>query len=370
MNLFKTIWGLFFRLFPCPTRVGLYRAGHPNHNSPVLVTCNFYLTVRRLLRVLNRASIDAWLLAADSKGVNVWCAAGAEEFNTRTVISAIKTSGVAGAVNHRELILPPLGAPGVSAVEVGKRTGWSVRWGPVRAEDLPRYLANPGSRDEEMMRVTYNWRERLDTALGSLFPFYFLGALGMALFYRSLLVNYLVVGALAFLLFFLACPWIPGRRGINKVLIIELLLAALWVVVEWFKVPVPAGFRANMILAMVMFLIYGLELGGLASNMPSDLDPFLARLGVKAVGNIYFAGAVRSDLLNGDRRLIFDRGACIGCYCCHEICPQDVWGIDNGKAALLNLTLCTACRACLVQCPSGAIQAPRIDQGDKNCSAA
>jgi len=65
---------MLFRLFPCPVPVGLIRIGDPGRDSPVLVTCNFYITVRRLIRRLR--GLNAWLLVTDSKGVNVWCAAG------------------------------------------------------------------------------------------------------------------------------------------------------------------------------------------------------------------------------------------------------------------------------------------------------
>ena len=93
MNPFKYLWSRLFRLFPCPVPIGLRRVGNPGPESPVLITCNFYITVRRLLRRLK--GIDAWLLVADSKGVNVWCAAGGDEFNTHSVVSALKTSGTA-----------------------------------------------------------------------------------------------------------------------------------------------------------------------------------------------------------------------------------------------------------------------------------
>ncbi|MBW2061220.1 MAG: 4Fe-4S binding protein [Deltaproteobacteria bacterium] len=358
MSLLKTIWGLLFRLFPCPTRVGLRRVGDPKGDSPVLVTCNFDLTVKRLIKILEQAAVDAWLLVADSKGVNVWCAAGAEEFNTHSVVSSLKTSGVAGLVDHRVLILPPLGAPGICAAEVQAQTGWTMRWGPVRAEDIPRYLTNCCHRDEGMKRVTYKWDTRLDTALGSVFPFYLLGVLGFTLFGRGLLVNYLLTGAVTFLLFYLLCPWIPGRRGLTKVLLLELLLGGLLIASELSGRAIGDMSRANIIIAMVMLFIYSSELGGLAPNMPSDLDPFLARLGLSAIGNIAFAGTIRAELLNGDRKLSVDRNKCIGCRSCHEICPQGVWEInDEDRAALAHPDLCTACRACLVQCPSGAITA-------------
>lgn len=358
MSLFKTIWGLLFRLFPCPTKVGLRRIGDPTSNSPVLVTCNFFLTVRRLTNILERAAVDAWLLVADSKGVNVWCAAGAEEFNTHSVVTAVKTSDLSDLIDHRTLILPPLGGPGVSAADVRTRTGWSTRWGPVRAEDLPCYLADAGRRDEKMRRVTYGWRERLDTALGSLFPFYLLGAVVFLIFGRHLFVSYILTGAASFVFFFLACPWIPTKHGLTKVVILDGLLGVLLLACELSAGPSGCAGRAELVIAMAAFLVCGLELGGLASNMPSDLDPFLARLGIGAVGNAAFAGTVRTELLNGIRELTYDRDKCNGCRGCYEVCPQGVWEMDNDKrAALARIKACTACRACLTQCPTSAIRA-------------
>jgi NAD-dependent dihydropyrimidine dehydrogenase PreA subunit len=359
-SLLKTVWGLLFRLFPCPTKVGLRRIGNPDPDSPVLVTCNFDLTVRRLKHILD--GLDLWLLVSDSKGVNVWCAAGAEEFNTHSVVSMVKISRIEDKVNHRTLILPPLGAPGIKAAEVKRQTGWKVIWGPVYAEDIPRFLADNFTKNESMERVKYGLKQRLDTAVGSLFPFYFLGAAGFLLFGRHLIIDYLVVGAIAFLVFMTLCLWIPGERGIAKAIFCNAILVVVLVSFELFFDSNPNPFRTHLIIAMVMILIYGLELGGLASTMPSDLDPFLARWGISAIGNVSFAGTIRTELLNGYRELLYERQLCKGCRSCKEICPQGVWEIDGEKRAkLARRDACTACRACLVQCESGAIQAAKVE---------
>lgn len=359
ISLFKTVWGLLFRLFPCPTKVGLRRIGNPGPDSPVLVTCNFDLTVKRLKRCLR--SLDAWLLVADSKGINVWCAAGAEEFNTRSVVSALKTSGIEEYVTHRTLIVPPLGAPGISIAEVRARTGWKVRWGPVYAADLPRYVANNFRKDERMLRTKYDLTERLDTALGCLFPIYCIGAAGFLLFAQHLLTNYLVAGALSFVLFMSLCPWIPGRRGITKALVSDAVLTGFIIILEVTVKPSAPLLRPFFVIALVMIPVYGLELGGLASTMRSDLDPFLARLGIGAIGNVAFAGTIRTELLNGYRELTYDADRCTGCRACAEVCPQGVWEMGpDKKAVLADKDACTACRACLVQCQPEAIQALRL----------
>jgi NAD-dependent dihydropyrimidine dehydrogenase PreA subunit len=358
MIVLKTVWGIFFRLFPCPTEVGLRAVGNPDRESPVLATCNFYLTARRVTRILERQGLSAWLLVADSKGVNVWCAAGGDEFNTHSVVSALKTSGVAEAVDHRRLILPPLGAPAIRADEVRRQTGWSTRWGPVRAADIPSYLAGGAVRTEPMKRVTYTWRERFDTALGSLFPFFLLGALGVVLLGRHLIGEYLLVGALMFLFFFLLCPWIPGRRGLTKALVLDLILAAVFVGTELYCGSGESPVRTGLIIAAIMALVYGSELGGLASTMPSDLDPFLARLGIGSLGNVEWAGTIRTDLLLGTRILTYTHDRCNGCRHCFEVCPVGVWQMGDDRRAIFGRPGdCTACRGCLTQCPTSAIEA-------------
>ena len=322
----------------------------------MLVTCNFYITVRRLIRWLR--GVDAWLIVADSKGVNVWCAAGAEEFNTRSVVSAVKTSGIADLVDHRRLILPPLAAPGIRAKDIKDQTGWSVRWGPVRAREIPLYLESGQHRSEDMKRASYNWLERLDTALGSVFPFVFLGAIGFLIFSPHLFLHYLVIAFATFLFFMLACPWLPGKRGLTKAIFVDVILVIALIIYESLDIQSTLSVRADLIIAMVMMLLYGTELGGLASSMPSDLDPFLARLGVGAIGNVAFAGTIRTELLNGFRVLTYYRESCIGCCSCTEVCPQGVWDLDDEKKAVFaHREDCTACRACLVQCEGGAIKA-------------
>ena len=43
-----TIVETLLRMMPFPTRTGLIAIGHPDAESPVLLTCNFHLTVERV----------------------------------------------------------------------------------------------------------------------------------------------------------------------------------------------------------------------------------------------------------------------------------------------------------------------------------
>jgi hypothetical protein len=65
---------------------------------------------------------------------------------------------LAEAVDHRSLILPQLGAPGVAAHVVKKETGFKVEYGPVRAKDIPEFLRRGPT--PEMRRVTFPLRDR------------------------------------------------------------------------------------------------------------------------------------------------------------------------------------------------------------------
>ncbi len=136
---------------------GLYAVGQAGPQSPVLATANYKLTFDSLRKELE--GVDAWILVLDTRGVNVWCAAGKKTFSTDEVLRSIQASALATVVSGRSLILPQLAAPGVSAREVKRRTGFNCVWGPVRAGDIPAFLAEGGA-DEHMRQVTFSLGER------------------------------------------------------------------------------------------------------------------------------------------------------------------------------------------------------------------
>jgi ubiquinone/menaquinone biosynthesis C-methylase UbiE len=209
---------------------GLYRVGNPDRESPVLVTGNYELTARRLVRELD-GRVDCWLLIANSRGINVWCAAGGGHFTADDVISTIKIGGVQDVVDHRALILPQLCANGVDGWRIRRETGWGVHWGPVRAYDVPAYLAAGRVKTDAMRRVTFPLRDRLEMTVVSTIFFGVLLAIPFAIFWPHLLgltLGALVVQALAF---GLLLPWIPGRDGLVKG--VFLVVATVLVVILW-----------------------------------------------------------------------------------------------------------------------------------------
>ncbi|MBU1627675.1 acetyl-CoA synthase subunit gamma, partial [bacterium] len=123
---------------------GLYAVGKPTPDSVVFVSANYKMSFDRLRVELNE--IDAWLMVLDTKGINVWCAAGKGTFGTEEIINRIKDTQLDKVVTHRKIILPQLGAPGVKAYEVKKRSGFRVVYGPIRSKDIKDFV-DSGMKD-------------------------------------------------------------------------------------------------------------------------------------------------------------------------------------------------------------------------------
>lgn len=138
---------------------GLYKVGEPDATSPVLVTANYKLSFDYLRSHLKE--IHAWILVLDTRGINVWCAAGGGLFSTEELIRRIQKLGLANIVQHRKLILPQLSAPGVSAHEVTRVTGFKIQYGPVDARDIGNYLKNGEKAFPEMRKVQFPLKKRL-----------------------------------------------------------------------------------------------------------------------------------------------------------------------------------------------------------------
>lgn len=137
---------------------GLYALGLPDAGSPVMVSANYKLSFDILRRAM--AGLDAWILVLDTNGINVWCAAGKGTFCAEEVARVVRETSLAAIVQHRRLVLPQLSAPGVAAHEVTDACGFRVTFGPVRAADLPAFLAAGMQADNAMRRVTFDLRER------------------------------------------------------------------------------------------------------------------------------------------------------------------------------------------------------------------
>lgn len=137
---------------------GLYAVGQPDANSPVLVSANYKLSFDMLRKELT--GLNLWILVIDTKGINVWCAAGKGTFGTKEIIKRIYQTRLTQIIQSRTLLLPQLGAPGVEAHTVRRATGFKVIYGPVRAADISAFLAAGMQATPAMRRVEFPLRDR------------------------------------------------------------------------------------------------------------------------------------------------------------------------------------------------------------------
>jgi hypothetical protein len=207
---------------------GLYAIGAPDAESPVLATANYKLSFDVLRSHL--AGISAWILVVNTRGINVWCAAGKGTFSAQEVAYQVQAARLADIVTHRRLVLPQLSATGVSAQQVKKLCGFEVIWGPVHARHIQEFLNNNMKATPDMRRVTFTLRERVElipVELGQLgkptlylVPAVFLlSGVGHDIFSISTAVSRGATALMAYILAILAgavlapalLPWLPGR---------------------------------------------------------------------------------------------------------------------------------------------------------------
>ncbi|MCO5388623.1 MAG: mercury methylation corrinoid protein HgcA [Desulfosporosinus sp.] len=217
LGTWKARWGINrmnFKVEP-----GLYSVGKPDSNSPVLVSANYKMSFDSLRKEL--MELNAWILVLDTKGVNVWCAAGKGTFGTQELLSRMAIVQLEKVVSHRTVIVPQLGAPGISAHEVTKFSGFKVVYGPVRAKDLQEFLKSGMKATSEMRRVKFTAYDRLvltpielvGTSKFSLMIFgvlFLLNLLGLGPF--GIVDFYAYIGAVIIgcVLTPVLLPWIPG----------------------------------------------------------------------------------------------------------------------------------------------------------------
>jgi hypothetical protein len=247
---------------------GLYALGNPDTQAPVLVTANYKMSFDRLREALPGRS--AWILVVDTKGINVWCAAGKGTFGTAELAERIESSGLSRIVSHRQLILPQLAGPGVAAHEIKKRSNFKAIYGPIRAADLPAFLDAGMKARPEMRNKTFTLWERavlipvelvnaMKVALILLAVLFILsGLLGTGDFWsgakaHSLLSLPAVLAALlaGAVLTPLLLPWLPGRAFSLKGLPPGLVFAFMLFLSRWGNVDTPAG-RAEILAWLIL----------------------------------------------------------------------------------------------------------------------
>jgi len=212
------------------------RAATPD--SLVFVTANYTLSFDALRSAL--AGIDGYIMVLDTQGINVWCAAGKGTFGTDELVHRIEATALYDVVSHRVLILPQLGAPGVAAHEVKKRSGFLVKYGPVRAADLPEYLQTHRATPE-MRQVRFTLRDRLIMIpvelVHVLLPL--LIAAAVVFFISGPVASAAVAAATlaGVVLFPILLPWLPTRDFSTKGFILGSVVALPFALATFLRNP-------------------------------------------------------------------------------------------------------------------------------------
>ena len=213
---------------------GLYGVGNPDSNSPVLVTANYKLSFDKVRQELD--GMDVWILVLDTKGINVWCAAGKGTFGTEELVKRITEVKLDRIVSHKKLIVPQLGAPGVAAHIVTKKTGFKVLFGPVLAKDIRPYIQAGNKAIPQMRAVRFPLRERLVLTpveiVGVLKPVMIITFLlliidlfGLDIFSIKGLLAYIGAILIGTVLVPILLPWIPVRAFALKGFLLGIIFA-------------------------------------------------------------------------------------------------------------------------------------------------
>jgi NAD-dependent dihydropyrimidine dehydrogenase PreA subunit len=360
LDWLMTIVQTVFRLFPFSTKTGLRTIGNPGQDAPVLVTCNFDLTVRRVVKALK--GLDCYLLVAPSHGINVWCAAGGGMFNAHSVTSVVKTSRIAEKVDHRTLILPQFSAPGIDIARVEQETGWRCRFGPTYATDIPAYIAADLKKTDDMRRARFPLGDRIEMAVMWAGLLSAVVVIPVAIFDWRLLPGVLAMlwGFALFLFVFFdqVSRFVPGPVGLVKTIVLGLVGAAGVVAYGLTLGDWSTGSIIGWSLGILgVALVLGFDLDG---TSPLQAGATVAYYAQRWPGILKLWALIGYDL-EMPFTLEVDPAKCKGCRTCVEVCPKGVFELyrldGRQKSRVIRFRECEQCTACAKQCPERAILA-------------
>ena len=334
VRLFE-IFHIFFRHFNFPCELGLHTIGSPDEHSPVFLSGNYTLTVHRLLKRLR--SFDCFLIVANSKGSNVWCAAGMNEFNEFDIIDAINVSGIADKVAGRRIIAPPYAAPGVDTKEVQRQTGFRLVWGPTHFDDLPDYIARNFRRTCDMTQASFGLCDRLEQALSTALV-YCLTISPLLFFFPAYTLTLMGLIFAVHLTWFGLWDLFPEERRWAKTLAHLALVLAGLAVIAWSAQL--TGESVAIWAATLTALVVLISLDGCGSSTLYKTTP----------SHWLSKGDYRSHF-----EPIIDPEKCTSCYECIHVCPKAVLArVPKGPAVVVQPDACIECLACVKSCNDDA----------------
>jgi len=343
---FRTMLETIFRLFPLPEPVALYKVGNPNDRSPVIVTGNYELTVRRVAKSIKE--LDCFFLICDSRGINVWCSSISGHFSEMNIIHAIELTHLSKYVSHKKLILPQLCACRVDIQAIRKKTGFVSLFGPVYIEHIKDFLNN-NKNEFELRKVRFDIQQRIEMAAGS--PIILAGVLAFIYLFIDLPKLLFILPIIYFIAMIHAIiyPYRPIKRiplwsslyslcvtgVITGVILLTKLFNFSWLIGISITISVGIFYLINEFEGWSPLVIYNLK-------------------------SIY--KGFRSPEITVNEKL------CIGCRLCFQVCPKGVFKIENTKAKVLDIKECIDCSACYNRCPTEAIDHSSDKREKVKCS--
>lgn len=327
----KLITALIFRWFRFPVEPGMRIFGTPNENSPVFLTCNFILTLKRLSKYLENQ--DCYLLVAPTKGINVWCAATGDEFTDHSVISIIKTSDISNLVKHRTLIVPQLSAAGIDPKKVQQETGWHIKFGPVYAKDIPQYIKTGFKKTKEMQQANFPLLARLEMATSYFITLSVIFTLPLFVFFSKFYLSSIIWMGIIVYGMYILFPYLPSRSGFGKAFFFTIIGIMPIIILSLSATGTPFAFIHLLVMTIFVTVAVAIDFNGTSTTHKSDLGSFLYKYGR---GEIHY-----------------NKDACSGCTLCFQVCPRGVFDMDHTihKAQLIHPEDCINCTACVHRCP-------------------
>lgn len=347
-SFIKSIWDFIGRWFPNPVEPGLRIIGKADRNSPVILTSNFHLTVRRVEKSLKGENV--FLLVAPANGINVWCASCGGELNTHSVITAIKTSRINERVDHHQIILPQFSAPGIDRELLKKETGRTGLFGPAYSKNIPLFLKNRKTVFEHN-KVDFSLLFRLEMLLSMNFIVWIgIGIITLLIepdMFFPLSSFFWITGFVLYAGF----PLIPGNSGWLKAAILSIIeiVAIAMLSVFILHMPIFSHWKI-MIIASAINIWLGFDLRGIVAGNSSEAEWLMYKLGMSSFGHIFSAENFNTGKIQQDVN------KCNNCRLCFMVCPKDVFEIvDKNKIRVQKQWECFACNACVTQCAEEAL---------------
>ncbi|NOY86994.1 MAG: methyltransferase domain-containing protein [Deltaproteobacteria bacterium] len=347
-SLIKSVWDFIGRWFPNPVEPGLRIIGKPDRNSPVILTSNFHLTVRRVERSLKGENV--FLLVAPANGINVWCASCGGELNAHSVITIIKTSRINERVDHHKIILPQFSAPGIDCNLLKKETGRTGLFGPAYSKNIPLFLKNRKIVFEHN-KAEFPLLFRLEMLLSMNFIVWIVMGISTLLIKPDMFFSLSAFFWITGFMLYAGFPLIPGKSGWLKAAVlsgIEVILISMFSIFI-LNMPVFSHWK-TMIIVSVINIWFGFDLRGIVAGNPSEAEWLMHKLGMASFGHIFSAEAFSSG------RIRQDVNRCNNCRVCFMVCPKGVFGIiDKSRIRIQKQLECFACNACVTQCAEEAL---------------